>query len=548
MEVADDYSHSLTVKSLQMKWPGSGIGCFQSVEYWVESCDQIYYVCVYIRHTEDHRISVVKVLELDLFGRNWVEVKSLDGRAFFLGKDCSTWCWGSNTTTSDNVKSSSTRGGGSGCIRGDCVYFLFPERDCVYYCYSLDDCTLSVFESCPNMQTPYSSPIWLNMMQQHHRSLGVLDVKGKEWSQIKENVDDEGVDNVKINWSKEIQGESPRFVELPHHLIDLISKYMHLFDFWNFRASCKTFQSAVVPLTPLCRNNNMLPLFVFLKNDGRFCEILDPSRDDSCTRIFQLSSEPFAIDFFKDGWLVISVGSSRSLKYFNPFTKVRGDFPTDGCLSCFSSIGFSTYPTSPDCMTVAIVEKYIAVEINYVKYGDESWDSFELRYEDIDLDFHPGTSSPIDFEGTLYILDRVGYLGAFVLVKGEESWRVYDRPQTQLFDDLDSAHLVMSGGQLHAVFIGYMGKWIEVFKFNLLTENWCKVRSLGNHSFFISHTSSFSVETTEAWMRNRIYLSRVKGNGIVFYSLDTGKYHVFGSEESMENLYGTKEPTQCCWL
>ncbi|XP_021755453.1 F-box protein At4g00893-like [Chenopodium quinoa] len=293
----------------------------------------------------------------------------------------------------------------------------------------------------------------------------------------------------------------------------------------------------------------MLPLFVALKNDGRSCEIIDPSLNYSCSSIFQLSSDPISIDFFKDGWLLISVGSKRMLKYFNPFSRVSWDFPTVG-ISNFSCIGFSTYPTSTDCVTVAIAYYHNAIVIYHIKYGDELWDSFEFPINDNDdgLRFFFGTNSPIYLAGTFYVLDKIGNLGAFTLVDGKGSWRVYKRPYIW-HSDYSRAYLVKSDGELYFVFIhGFVGDRIEVFKFNLLEENCSEVKSLGNHSFFLSYASSFSVEITEAGMQNRIYLSRLKGNSILFYSLETGKYHVLGSEETMEDIFGTQEPLRCCWL
>ncbi|XP_021754963.1 uncharacterized protein LOC110720265 [Chenopodium quinoa] len=546
IEVANDATDSFTIKSLQMDpLPQNGlVSSDKLVDYWVESCGHVYYIWYLVRRCMDCRIRMVKIYELDLVGNKWVEVKSLDGRAFFLGQDCSTWCWGSNS------------GDGSGCVRGDCIYFPVPKREyfdnTIYYCYSLNEGALSMKLFRSELSRHYA-PIWLNLMPQYHSLLGVQDMKGKELTQIKENVD--GLDCEMISYSTSYdechreenkrRGKRPQLSELPLHLIYLISKYMHLFDLWNFRVSCKTFHDAVSQ--PQHRTNNMLPLFVVLKNDGRSCEIIDPSLDYSCSSILQLSSDPFAIEFFKDGWLVISVDSKTQLKYYNPFSRVSGDFPSDVDIHRFTRIGFSTYPTSPDCVTVAIDNSIpCAVKIYCIKYGDESWDSFMFRRR---LNFFFGSSSPIYIAGTFYILDAVGNLGAYILIDGKGSWRVYNRPYIIGNLKRTRAYLVESDGEPHFVCIrDDWGPWVKVFKFNLLQVKWLEVKSLGNHSFFLSHTFSFSVEITKAGMQNRIYLSRLKGNGILFYSLETHKYHVLGTEDSMEHFSGTQEPMQCCWL
>ncbi|KAL2944581.1 hypothetical protein RDABS01_032928 [Bienertia sinuspersici] len=340
--------------------------------------------------------------------------------------------------------------------------------------------------------------------------------------------------------------ESLLISTLPTDMISLISEHLHLFEYRNFRASCKMFRSLVSPLPKTTKKLLPVPILIFFTTDDGQCRMIDPSRDDDsyyCNHL-QLPEYPFTVHFCKDGWIVIHNRQLVSLKYLNPLTRVKQDFPLDEDLkiSDLKSFGFSTNPTSPDCVTVVFDhDDFGLVLIHYIQYGDQKWKDCRLENQ-VDF-FFAGYSCPLYFAGAFYVLGVDGRLGEFkVLGDGQQSWRIYKKPTTRI-KYLHSYHLVECHGDLLAVFIGHMGTWVEVYKFNLSKRKWIKVKSLGNYCLFVSNSSSFSAEPTEAWMRNRIYVPRIKGNRIVFYSLDTCKFHVSGIEDdSLVNLFGTTEP------
>lgn len=162
MKVDDDDSNSFTLESLELRDPKCRYCCYHPHQYLVESCGHIYYVGVCRRHAYDTRISDVKVWELDVLRKNWVEITSLNGRAFFLSDDSCTWTWGS---------------GGRGGVQENCVYFFAPNQNEILYCYCLDDNQLTLLLPCPDASIHLSSPIWVNVMPQHHhidRSVSLL--------------------------------------------------------------------------------------------------------------------------------------------------------------------------------------------------------------------------------------------------------------------------------------------------------------------------------------------------------------------------------------
>ncbi|KAK9748243.1 hypothetical protein RND81_02G045400 [Saponaria officinalis] len=508
----DGSSSSIAIRPLpHIEMPRQSIlqiGLYKTGFYTVESCGSIYEVHVGTRHYNG--VHAVRVLELDLDRGQWVKVKCLGDRAFLLADYGSTWC------------------PATGTVKGNCVYFFEP--DCLHeavVCHSLSDCS-STFLPCPKLLNPRTYwPVWVAPPQLNKfvppLSLMFLDLK-------------------LINYNTRL-----RLNKLPLHIIELISEHMHLFDYWNFRRTCKLIQSATV--IPQWRMNNSLPLLMVFEDDGGLCRVMDPCRDDSPSFVLQFSQHLFDINFSKNGWLLIT--DESSLQYYNPFTRERGYLPD---APSFMSIGFSSYPTCPSCLTVSIDNFYSdEVTINFLQFGDKEWNSWCFDSND-GGEFNPGVCSPVYYAGGFYILDEdTANLGVFELVDGDPDWTVYHNRPPIRAGRIHSSYLVVCGEELISVFIGKNGSWVQVFKLNNTNKKkkkmkWVRVKDLGNHILFISHVSCYSVVTRESNMRNRIYLPWLKDNHIVFYSLKTEKYHVDGSDDYCNDFFFTKQPFRCCWM
>ncbi|XP_021754910.1 F-box/kelch-repeat protein At1g57790-like [Chenopodium quinoa] len=227
---------------------------------------------------------------------------------------------------------------------------------------------------------------------------------------------------------------------------------------------------------------------------------MDPSREDSHSMILDLSLDPFIIDFTKDGWLVLSIAKTQSIQFCNPLTRVKGDYPPNEEVRLYNvgSIGFSTNPTSPDCVTVKFVYEDDLV-IYYHRYGDKRWTRFDV--DNYDNEFSVGTGSPVYFNGAFYVLDRnLGHLGAFELVDGGGSWNIYHTPVIP-FAHFHSTQLsVVENSLLYSLAI-----WDRESKCSSLTilkKHWVDVQNLGNYSLVIHRSSSISIPTSDDGMRN----------------------------------------------
>ncbi|KAL2896646.1 hypothetical protein RDABS01_038430 [Bienertia sinuspersici] len=523
----DDASNSVIVKRLQSGWPDCHMSYFTRHLNLVESCGAVYCVGRYIRDG-DSRYSIIKVWRLDLEEQNWVEVNSLNGRAFFIGEDsCCTWCWGS----SDGVP-------------GNSVYYIWDHfRDHeVVYCYKLHENSTMLLHVCPALINPCTSLVWHN--PQHHRLL--QNQRRKEVMKKEDLLNQAETSAVGSDEGSEMQ--ESLLCELPLELVELITKKLQLFEYLNFRATCKLFQSLEG------RGQNSIPYFIFFKEEFRTIQVIDPFQPSySSSIILRPSQEPFFINFIKNGWLLVTVDYPKhSLQFFNPFTRELGLYPPNVELESVGSIGFSTYPTSPDCLTVGFYGLEERIYIYYHQYGDENWN--RCTFLNQGLLFSHVTSAPVYYKGGFYILTTGGYLGRFILKDGKGSWETYDEPQTNQSNKYlmgTSSHLLECNGQLYSVFFGYYGKWVNVFRFNSSKKTWVPVHNIGNYCFFLSHSSSISADTYwETGIRNRIYLPRFKGkNEMLFYCLETCKYGTSASEDTtLEDFCNSTEPLNFCWI
>ncbi|KAK9748244.1 hypothetical protein RND81_02G045500 [Saponaria officinalis] len=515
-------NYSIDIKPLpHIKKPPEPL--YQTWFYTVESCGSIYEVHVGTRHYDG--VYAIQVLELDLDRGMWVEVKCLGDRAFLLADYGSTWC------------------SATGTVKGNSVYVFEPDYiDEAVACYALSDCS-STFLPCPKLLNPRTDfPVWVAPPQLNKYS---ATRQSQQCEQLKPS---EAVSAIKcVSQPQDDNLSGNNLNELPLHIIELISEHMHLFDYWNFRRTCKLIQSATV--IPQWRTNNSLPLLMVFEDDGGLCRVMDPCRDDSPSFVLQFSQHLFDINFSKNGWLLIT--DESSLQYYNPFTRERGDLPPAPCL--LMSLGFSSYPTCPSCLTVSIgIKGDGEIIIHYLRFGDKEWNSWGFDISE-GGNFFPGYCSPVYYAGGFYVLDMdTGNLGIFELVDGDPRWTVHNNRPPIRAGEIHSSYLVVCGEELFSVFIGKNGSWIQAFKLNNTNKKkkmkWVRVKDLGNHILFISHVSCYSVVTRERNMRNRIYLPWLKGNRVVFYSLQTEKYHVDGSDDYSSDFFFTKQPFRCCWI
>ncbi|XP_057970264.1 F-box protein At1g49360-like isoform X2 [Malania oleifera] len=283
---------------------------------------------------------------------------------------------------------------------------------------------------------------------------------------------------------------------------------------------------------------------MYLKNGDGICYLSDPIHGNTFKRKNlpeMLSGAEIYCSW--DGWLLMSK-DMESIFFFNPFTAEQGEYPRRE-MFCIVGIGFSTLPTSLDCTTIVIFDTHDTTCFSFIHSREMAW---RYVYQVNGRDF-TAVCNPVFLDTAFYVLGSNGNLGVFNLNIGEGHCDVLAKPERPC-NSFSHGYLVECDGELLSVFVGHLGKWVEVFRLNRTDMVWVKIESLGNHMLFVSDSSCVWAVAKTPEMGNKIYFPRFYGEtqSIIFYSLETKRYHCFGYEISLENFYGTRKLNNCCWV
>ncbi|XP_026457308.1 F-box protein At3g56470-like [Papaver somniferum] len=298
--------------------------------------------------------------------------------------------------------------------------------------------------------------------------------------------------------------------------------------------------------TSITKTSNLFPWLVFCEdnNDIIYCFVIPVHNEYYLLEFSELLLDA-TICFQKDGWLLMS--REEILFFYNPFTRETINLPHVGH-HFSSSICFCSLPTSADCTVFAIDQSdQGTITVYSITRGKQVWDIFNF---DNAIQYRPLCNPPILHQGAFYCVDYNGLLGAFNWK--DKTWKVHGIPRERYSDTYTyPSFLVKSGEDLLLVKLGCQEKLVTVLNFDLRVNDWVEVESLGKHMLFISHTSCFSAIAPNSQMENKIYLPRLclNGDGILFYSLETGRYDSFGGWHTSKNLYETESwRANCTWI
>jgi len=165
---------------------------------------------------------------------------------------------------------------------------------------------------------------------------------------------------------------------------------------------------------------------------------------------------------------------------------------------------------------------------------------FYLRYQALDLYdscFHFPTFHGRD----LYALC---YRGQLVVFK-DMSEGSFSQPEVLLAEPpecpglyLPQYFLMERDQYLLLVIVDKFEGDLRLFQFNDSTKEWNQIQSLERHVIFIGDATCVCVEAKTPKMQNKIYFPRYKDGKLIFYSLETSKYHTFdGKLASREDAF-----------
>ncbi|XP_076908724.1 F-box/kelch-repeat protein At1g57790-like [Bidens hawaiensis] len=240
------------------------------------------------------------------------------------------------------------------------------------------------------------------------------------------------------------------------------------------------------------------------------------------------------------GWLLLlkCVGPGE-LFFFNPFTYDILNLPD--LPHGIDSFCFQDPPTSTDCVIVGLsTSSPLNVFIHMPSYSQQSWISFHL---DFDGTAPHSLLSPTIYDPNIYASNQ-GYLHVIFKYKDENSYVnavVAEAPigrSAQYF-------LVSCDQRLLLVVMDELGESVEVFKWSVSAREWEKIDSLGRHMIYICGTTCLCMEAKTPEMENKIYFPRLHSESgkILFYSLETCRYHTFkgrNAKQCLEGFFRTK--------
>ncbi|VFQ72917.1 unnamed protein product [Cuscuta campestris] len=362
---------------------------------------------------------------------------------------------------------------------------------------------------------------------------------GKENERVVSSVRDNDVGS---NWIEaHEENTEPRLLNIPFDVLKLIMDFCVGVEYLNFRATCKQCQLAAPMIrwskgTALGRLHTyslVSPWLMVLDNELGIISFIDPVFGDKYfIKTPQKLIGELKIYCSMYGWLLMRKHEGP-LTFFNPFTSDTHELPFVPYLDSYC---FSAPPTSPDCMIVGFTTfSEWNVYIHFV--GQEPfWHRFHLR-GDHPHSFHFATH----YGRNLYALYNNEGLGFIDIDSQDYTWQ--EGPRSSCISAKQN-FLVKCDQKLLLVIICEFGECVEVFSLNDSTE-WEKTTSLGRHMIYISGQTCLCSEAKMPEMANKIYfpLLHSENRKIVFYSLETRRYHTFSGqnvEESFGDFMGTK--------
>lgn len=262
----------------------------------------------------------------------------------------------------------------------------------------------------------------------------------------------------------------------------------------------------------------------------------------------------------KHGWLLMS-RDDETLFFFDPFSNRSIEVPKPPGNFEFK-ISFFHPPTSPDCFLIGIDGGVgLQVTIGLLRHGQDKWDIDFMDNISRRVEFQPSLSPPIFHGERLYFLDVGGKVATLDmsedrLRKGSivKSGCIFSKclKQRKLHENIEEHFLVRSEGEdaIFAVFVMHDKGKARVFRLLEYSDMlWEPVEDLGDRVFYVSNASSFGYTTSNKSMTNKIFFPKFHGDDkVVFYSLESHKYHSFGGNYSSKNSYAFKRFDHATWM
>ncbi|CAN1190619.1 F-box/kelch-repeat protein At1g57790 [Linum perenne] len=507
---------------------------------------------VSFRGSSWYDLQLIRVYKLHRPSMGWVEVQTLQGRSIFLSSEHSFSCPG---TTGSGMK-----------LKPNCVYHF--RNDCTAFAFDIKkgQSSCSVIPSGRSNASMFG--FFLNNYYQQEITTATTATRVlRHCSSVRTELDETLVE----------KEDKALILELPLDIHRQIANkhLVYVGDYKSYRDTCKRFRLAAPLISPRSSaaplRSPPYPWFFFSE-----CYMTASFKlhDIRCRNTFLTHLPIYLSDssvcLCKERWLVMIKCGISDLKFhiYNPVTKtvLRSvpDMATPRKPPFMPPLifGMSAAPTSPHCSVIIGVFQHSQQRVINIKFlrlhKDTEWRSFRFQ---VTAGFKLSINcTPAFLDNKFYFLDenmRLGvysYRGNFdeahlVHEFNVYAWKLLENNQgLTSYRDFKSNYVVECGGNILAVLTDHLGKSVRVYRFDQDYKGWLEVTDLGSHMLFLSHTCCFSTVAKFAEMGNKIYFPRLSAKGsVVFYSLDTHKYHTF-DQEAMDDFRATTKVHFSGWI
>ncbi|KAK1441269.1 hypothetical protein QVD17_07115 [Tagetes erecta] len=494
---------------------------FQMMQGFLKgSCTDLFYIDVCYK--DETVVGDVHLYKLDATSMMWEEMVELKNAIFFLqiASDHPT-CYYSSTVDSEQ----------EGYVH------ILGESGKILYSFDVKDRTISI-SSMPCIIPESQVSAWAMLEWRFELDLGE--------SQQEEDATQIVVKPVKgdnIDYDNTI-GES-YILSIPIHILEVIMKHCVGIEYMRFRATCKHCRLAAPPIqwsnkTTLRRlqmYSLVSPWLMVLDNYRGIITFIDPlSGERYFIKTPQELKGDYQIYCSRFGWLLMyKIEHEPQLVFFNPFTSNIRKLPAVPYLENFC---FSAPPTSSDCMVVGFTTSGQWHVYIHIVSGESRWHSFSLNFGiDDPFSYHFPT---FNGRGVYALCNNEGVDAFRDVTDADFSWEtVVDKAPISGFKSPAQYFLSSCDQHLLQIIVGKFGESVEVFKLNESTKEWEKIDGLGKHMIYISNTTCICLEAKSPEMGNNIYFPRLLHNDdtkIVFYSLETNRYHTFDDKSIQESF------------
>lgn len=300
-----------------------------------------------------------------------------------------------------------------------------------------------------------------------------------------------------------IKGSRISWSDLPDDLLSTISTKLLLGDFLNFQIVCTTWRAVATQLSQ-CQDSPLLMLpwpqvdnnigYFLCPVDGRWYRLNQPEFDKRYKCVGS-----------SHGWLLMmDVFSRDEIFLYNPFRGTRIDLPQwNGSYKSddIIKVALSSTPTGPNCTIIILDLTFNG--FRFCSIGDAKWMVEESNsYFQIDA---------VVFRGRFYLL-------SYHKPKSTTNAAAHLKCEYLGFPHMSFpyeyvSHLVESRGEILLVLrrnrsIGMPANSFVVFKLDLSTSSWVRMREIGNQVLFLGKSCCVSFTATELGCReNQIYFT-----------------------------------------